>query len=161
MKGDVNMAEKVDANVLLVDDEEQFLDVLKQRLETRGLHVNSVTSGEEAIDRVQDKDFDAIVVDLAMPGIDGIETLKRIKEKALGIFSAVGVLIYVGIAALCMPMGKNFLDYSALAPLVWDPHHVRALGMLGVEIGVGIAVMAVMAIIYVNIVSEGRHDEGL
>ncbi len=87
--------------------------------------------------------------------------VNRIKEKALGIFAAVGVLIYVGIAALCMPMGKNFLDYSALAPLVWDPHHVRALGMLGVEIGVGIAVMAVMAIIYINIVSEGRHDEGL
>jgi multicomponent Na+:H+ antiporter subunit B len=33
--------------------------------------------------------------------------------------------------------------------------------MLGVEIGVGIAVMAVMVIIYINIVSEGRHDEGL
>jgi multicomponent Na+:H+ antiporter subunit B len=58
-------------------------------------------------------------------------------------------------------MGGNFLDYTALAPLVWDPHHVRALGMLGVEIGVGFAVMAVMAIIYINIVSEGRHDEGL
>ena len=87
--------------------------------------------------------------------------VKRIKEKALGIFAVVGVLVYVGIGVLCMPMGKNFLDYSSLAPLVWDPHHVRALGMLGVEIGVGIAVMAVMAIIYVNIVSVGRHDEGL
>lgn len=87
--------------------------------------------------------------------------VNRIKEKVLGIFAAVGVLVYVGIAALCMPMGKNFLDYSALAPIVWDPGHVRALGMLGVEIGVGIAVTAVMAIIYINIVSEGRHDEGL
>lgn len=88
--------------------------------------------------------------------------VKRIKEKVLGIFAALGVLIYVGIAALCMPMGGNFLDYGKLAPLVpGDPHHVRALGMLGVEIGVGIAVMAVMAIIYINIVSEGRHDEGL
>jgi multicomponent Na+:H+ antiporter subunit B len=59
-------------------------------------------------------------------------------------------------------MGGQFLDYGMLAPLVpWDPGHVRALGMLGVEIGVGIAVMAVMVIIYVNIVSEGRHDEGL
>jgi multicomponent Na+:H+ antiporter subunit B len=72
------------------------------------------------------------------------------------------VLIYVGIGAVCMPMGGNFLDYSKLAPFVPnDPHHVRALGMLGVEIGVGIAVTAVMAIIYINIVSEGRHDEGL
>lgn len=87
--------------------------------------------------------------------------VNRVKERALGIFAAVGVLIYVGIAAICMPLGKNFLDYDALKPLVWDPHHVRGLGMLGVEIGVGIAVMAVMAIIYINIVSEGRHDEGL
>ncbi|WP_457551747.1 Na(+)/H(+) antiporter subunit B [Desulfobacula sp.] len=88
--------------------------------------------------------------------------VKRIKEKVLGIYAALGVLIYVGIAAICMPMGGNFLDYSKLAPLIpGDPHHVRALGMLGVEIGVGMAVMAVMAIIYINIVSEGRHDEGL
>ncbi|MCF6248207.1 MAG: Na(+)/H(+) antiporter subunit B [Desulfobacula sp.] len=88
--------------------------------------------------------------------------VNRIKEKVFGIFAAVGVLIYVGIAALCMPMGGNFLDYSKLAPLIpGDPGHIRALGMLGVEIGVGIAVTAAMAIIYINIVSEGRHDEGL
>ncbi|MBU1696711.1 MAG: Na(+)/H(+) antiporter subunit B [Proteobacteria bacterium] len=87
--------------------------------------------------------------------------VKRVKEKVLGIYAVLGVLIYVGIGAICMPMGGNFLDYAALAPLVWDPHHVRALGMLGVEIGVGIAVTAVMAIIYINIVSKGRHDEGL
>ncbi|WP_300458955.1 Na(+)/H(+) antiporter subunit B [Desulfobacula sp.] len=88
--------------------------------------------------------------------------VRRIKEKVFGIFAAVGVLIYVGIAALCMPMGGNFLDYSKLAPLLpGDPHHVRALGMLGVEIGVGIAVTAVMVIIYINIVSEGRLEEGL
>lgn len=88
--------------------------------------------------------------------------MKRITEKFLGIFSAVGVLIYIGIGVIAMVMGGNFLDYSKLAPLVpMDPGHIRALGMLGVEIGVGIAVMAVMAIIYINIVSEGRHDEGL
>ena len=52
------------------------------------------------------------------------------------------------------------MNYEKLAPLIGE-HHVRALGMLGVEIGVGIAVTAVMVIIYINIVSEGRHDEGL
>ncbi|MCP4022625.1 MAG: Na(+)/H(+) antiporter subunit B [Desulfobacteraceae bacterium] len=86
----------------------------------------------------------------------------RIKEKVLGIFAAVGVLIYVGIGFICMLLGGNFLDYSKLAKIIpVDPGHIRALGMLGVEIGVGIAVMAVMAIIYINIVSEGKHDEGL
>lgn len=88
--------------------------------------------------------------------------VNRVKEKVLGIYAALGVLIYVGVAAICMPLGGRFLDYSKLALLLpGDPHHVRALGMLGVEIGVGIAVTAVMAIIYINIVSEGRHHEGL
>ena len=75
------MAEKLDASVLLVDDEEQFLQVLSERLTNRGLHVSSVTSGEEAVDQVENKTFDAVVVDLAMPGINGIETMKKIKEK--------------------------------------------------------------------------------
>ena len=75
------MIGKRKANVLLVDDEEQFLDVLSQRLEARGLKVKAVTNGEDAVNQVEDHNFDAIIVDLAMPGIDGIETLKRIKEK--------------------------------------------------------------------------------
>ncbi|MCK5035097.1 MAG: sodium:proton antiporter, partial [Candidatus Sabulitectum sp.] len=41
--------------------------------------------------------------------------VRRIKEKVLGIYAALGVLIYVGIGAICMPMGGNFLDYSKLA----------------------------------------------
>jgi CheY-like chemotaxis protein len=64
------------SNVLLVDDEEQFLDMLSQRLEVRGIKVDTVTGGEEAMDKITDKKFDAIVLDLVMPGIDGIETLK-------------------------------------------------------------------------------------
>ena len=75
------MTEIIEARVLLVDDEEQFLDVLSQRLKARGLKVDAVTSGEDAVKQVEDHNFDAIIVDLAMPGIDGIETLKRIKEK--------------------------------------------------------------------------------
>lgn len=86
--------------------------------------------------------------------------MKRIPEKFLGVFSAVGVLVYAGIGAVAMFLGGAFLDYSKYAP-IFGEHHIRALGMLGVEIGVGIAVTAVMVIIYVNIVSEGRHDEGL
>jgi len=75
------MSEKFKSNVLLVDDEEQFLDTLSQRLEIRGLKVEGVTSGEEALDKVGDKKIDAVVLDLAMPGIDGIETLRLLKAK--------------------------------------------------------------------------------
>jgi len=71
---------KLAANVLLIDDEEQFLKVLGERLETRGLKVNTVTRGEDALTLIDDENYDAIILDLAMPGIDGIETLKRLKE---------------------------------------------------------------------------------
>lgn len=69
------------AKVLLVDDEQEFIDLLSQRLESRGLKVETVSSGEEAVSAVEDRNFDVAVVDFAMPGIDGIETLKQIKEK--------------------------------------------------------------------------------
>lgn len=75
------MVEKLNAKVLLVDDEEDFLDSLSQRLETRGLKVTGATRGEDAVDMVDRQEFDAIVLDLAMPGMDGLETLKRIREK--------------------------------------------------------------------------------
>jgi DNA-binding NtrC family response regulator len=75
------MPEEIKADVLLVDDEEQFLKVLSQRLEGRGIKVNTSTSGEDALKRVEEKDFDAIILDLAMPGMSGIETLKRIRSE--------------------------------------------------------------------------------
>ena len=75
------MDNQLAAKVLLVDDEEEFIDLMSQRLETRGLKVVAVTSGEKAVETVADKNFDVAIVDLSMPGIDGIETLKQIKTK--------------------------------------------------------------------------------
>ncbi|AGF78495.1 CheY-like receiver, AAA-type ATPase and DNA-binding domain-containing response regulator [Desulfocapsa sulfexigens DSM 10523] len=69
------------AKILLVDDEEEFIDLMSQRLETRGLKVEAVSSGEAAVAAVADHSFDVAIVDLAMPGIDGIETLKQIKNE--------------------------------------------------------------------------------
>jgi DNA-binding NtrC family response regulator len=69
------------AKIMLVDDEEEFINLMSQRLETRGITVVAVTSGEEAIIHADDINYDVAVVDLAMPGIDGIETLKQLKER--------------------------------------------------------------------------------
>ena len=66
--------------VLLVDDEEDFLHTLSARMKARGLRVDTAESGEAALEKVKEKNFDAIVLDLAMPGLDGIETLKRLRE---------------------------------------------------------------------------------
>ena len=74
------MEKKLHAKVLLVDDEEEFLRTLSKRLEMRGLKVTGATRGEVAVDLADQQNFDAIVIDLAMPGMDGLETLKKIKE---------------------------------------------------------------------------------
>jgi DNA-binding NtrC family response regulator len=75
------MSEGTGPRVLLVDDEEKFLEVLSQRLGTRGIDAETSTSGEEALVKIKNKNFDAIVLDVMMPGIGGIETLKRIRKE--------------------------------------------------------------------------------
>jgi len=64
--------------VLLVDDDPEFIDVLSQRMEARDVDVDTATSGPEAVEKVSGASYDAIILDLSMPGMDGIETLKRL-----------------------------------------------------------------------------------
>lgn len=88
--------------------------------------------------------------------------LGRMSEKVHTILCPVGVFIYAGTGALCMVLGLNFLDYGALARILHvDPVAARSHGILIVEIGVGLAVMATMIWIYNNISSKGKYDEGL
>jgi len=64
--------------VLLVDDEVEFTSTLAARMRMRGLEVDVAESGIEALQRVEETVYDAIILDVAMPGMDGIETLKRL-----------------------------------------------------------------------------------
>jgi len=80
-KEDRKMSDAKGPNVLLVDDEEKFLNVLSQRLGTRGVHADTATSGEEAMAKVRNTSFDAIILDMMMPGMGGLETLKKIREQ--------------------------------------------------------------------------------
>ena len=66
--------------VLLVDDEVDFVDVLADRLEARDLEVHKAHSGEAALALAEERTFDAIVLDMAMPLMNGIETLERLLE---------------------------------------------------------------------------------
>lgn len=70
------MSEKV----LLVDDEPEFLATLSERMTARGMDITTAESAEEALNQVDKGNFDAIILDLMMPGMDGIETMKAIKE---------------------------------------------------------------------------------
>ena len=83
-------------------------------------------------------------------------------EKLQSLCTFTGVLIYSGIGTLCYLLGGNFLDYGRLSLLLpMEEKYCRSLGILGVEIGVAITVMAVMFSIYSNLVSGGCHEEGL
>ncbi|MCB2187971.1 MAG: response regulator [Deltaproteobacteria bacterium] len=66
--------------LLLVDDEQDYLRVLKKRLTKRGLAVTTAGSGAEAIQTLRSQDFDVAVLDLKMEDMDGIEVLKVFKK---------------------------------------------------------------------------------
>jgi multicomponent Na+:H+ antiporter subunit B len=88
--------------------------------------------------------------------------IRRTGERLITLLCAFGVFIYAGIGTLCMLFEKNYLDYSALAHILGvDPVTARSHGILMVEIGVGIVVMAVMVVLYYILASAGKHDEGL
>jgi DNA-binding NtrC family response regulator len=62
--------------VLLIDDEVDFVETLAERLQGRGLEVDTALTGDEGVEKAKGKAYDAVILDLAMPGMDGIETLK-------------------------------------------------------------------------------------
>ena len=69
-----------DFSVLFVDDEVDFLDTLLKRMKKRRVNVSGVKSGEEALKWLSGNSADVVVLDVRMPGMDGIETLKEIKK---------------------------------------------------------------------------------
>ncbi|MFO7557289.1 MAG: response regulator [Desulfobacterales bacterium] len=71
------MSEKV----LLVDDEENFINTLAERMRTRGMDVTTTTSPKEALKMIEKESFDAVVLDLLMPEMNGLETLNIMKAK--------------------------------------------------------------------------------
>lgn len=66
--------------ILLVDDKEEFVSALSNRLLLHGMEVHTATKGEDALAMLQEKTADVVVLDVVMPGMGGLETLRRIKE---------------------------------------------------------------------------------
>jgi len=81
-----------DWNVLLVDDEEEFVTTLAERLRLRGIPVRVTTDGEEALRMMEAEPFQVVVLDVLMPGLGGLEVLKRIKAD----YSDVKVILLTG-----------------------------------------------------------------
>jgi len=78
------------SKILLVDDEVVFTTNMGKLLTNRGYKVTAANSGDAAIQALEKENFDVVVLDLKMPGMDGLATLKEIKK--LGLFSETLIL---------------------------------------------------------------------
>jgi DNA-binding response OmpR family regulator len=78
--------------LLLVDDEEEFVKALAERLKMRDLRSDTVFDGEEALSFVEDQEPDVMVLDLKMPGINGMEVLRQVRK----VYPNIQVIILTG-----------------------------------------------------------------
>jgi DNA-binding NtrC family response regulator len=67
--------------LLFVDDEEELVSALVERLELRGIDAIGVTSGDEALEHLREEPFDVVIVDVKMPGTGGLEVLRTISRR--------------------------------------------------------------------------------
>jgi len=67
--------------VLVVDDEIDFLETIIKRLQARNINVSGADSGYKALEMIGEQDFDVVILDVKMPGLDGIDTLREMKKK--------------------------------------------------------------------------------
>jgi DNA-binding NtrC family response regulator len=66
--------------ILIVDDEEEFCQTLAERLTLRHYHVTTSYTGQDAIEKITHFNYDIVILDVQMPGMDGIDVLKEIKK---------------------------------------------------------------------------------
>lgn len=78
--------------LMLVDDEERFLQTTRKLIEKRGVDVMTATSGGEALEKLRTESVHVVILDVKMPGMDGIETLREIKRQ----FPLVEVIMLTG-----------------------------------------------------------------
>jgi len=79
--------------VLLVDDEKEFVSTLAERLRLRGIQTNEAYNGEEALRLVADAEPQVVILDVMMPGMGGLEVLERIKHD----YPNIEVILLTGI----------------------------------------------------------------
>jgi DNA-binding NtrC family response regulator len=82
--------------LMLVDDEERFLETTKKLLSRKGYNVLTATSGSEALDKLIMENVHVVILDVKMPGMDGVATLKAIKSR----YPLVEVIMLTGHATV-------------------------------------------------------------
>ena len=112
-------------HLLLVDDENDFLTAYSRRFIRRNADIDIASSGAEALEKVREKQFDVVVLDVMMPGMSGIETLRRIKA----LDPSLPVIILTGHAnskAMIEGMECGAFDYL-LKPVGTDELYFKVL----------------------------------
>ena len=104
--------------ILLVDDETDFIETMAKRFAIRKMPVASATSGPAALKIMADQEFDVVVLDVRMPGMDGLELLREIRAK----YPLTEVIMLTGHASLEAGMqGMNLGAYDyILKPADFD-----------------------------------------
>ena len=114
--------------ILLIDDEQDFLNVMSERMEARNIKVSTASSAKEGLEKVAAGSFDAVILDLMMPEMDGIETLRILKEKNpdLAVILLTGhATIKQGIEAMklgALDLMEKPADINALAEKIKEAH---------------------------------------
>jgi DNA-binding response OmpR family regulator len=88
------MVTMVKMKIMLVDDEERFLQTTQKMIAKNGYDVLTATSGEECLKKLEEELVHVVILDVKMPGMDGVETLKHIKQS----FPLVEVIMLTGHA---------------------------------------------------------------
>ena len=97
-------ANKSSLRILVVDDEIKNLNAMKIILENKGYEVNLSNSGEEALDILEKKEYDLVITDLKMGGIDGMKVLENVSEK----YKGTEVIIVTGYGSVNKRLRQAF-----------------------------------------------------
>jgi len=106
--------------ILLVDDEEEFVSTLAERLSMRGMQTSTANSGQEALRMLEENPPEIVVLDVMMPGMNGLEVLKRIKAIQPGL----PVILLTGIGSASE--GLQGMDLGA-ADFLMKPLQIEEL----------------------------------
>src|SRR5690606_24818165 len=80
------------ATVLVVDDEPNNIEMLARRLQRNNYLVDAASSGQEALERLRSKAYDATLLDMMMPGLDGLGVLRRLRAQCVNADTPVIML---------------------------------------------------------------------
>ncbi len=119
---------RMPSKVLLVDDEREFVETLSERLQIRDMGAAVTYNGRSALEMIDDDEPEVVIIDLKMPGIDGIEMLKRVKSTR----PEIEVIVLTGHGSeadrqLCMQLGafaylQKPVDIDELSVILKEAH---------------------------------------